>query len=181
MLHGLCNTKSSWNLTSSSSSSSSTSATSDQIIIPPVNDSDVKLTNAIQWIESILESHYKSFIFASITSNGDNSNNNSNNSNDNNNNSTSIESQPFQYVFKSLLCLHEILNGIDDAVDLTELTSGIVLHLRRVMKYQKSSQRHSYHHPHKPRQLQPNQQMIVRSKNNVIEYNENYQLEVVQF
>ena len=173
MLRGLCNSTLSWNVKESSLSSSppsSSSSSSSELKFEYIDDSDMKLINVIQWIESILESHYKSFLFATLSSS----------KNSNNLSSDSLESQPLQYVLKSLLCLHEVLNGLEEASNLTELTSGITLHLKRVIKYQKSYQNQS-------KQLQKHQlsnqqqQIIIQSTNNIIEYNENYQLEVVKF
>lgn len=114
MLHGVCNCEAPWRLPISAASapSSKTQQT------PYLEYNDNTLGNIVTWLESLLESHHTSILFAIKSSSS----------------SSSSDS-----LVQSLLCLVKAMKQLPSSMNLAESTFGMSMHYQRLMKYQSRS------------------------------------------
>ena len=113
MLHGVCNSEDPWRLPISPASAPSSSKTKQT---PYLEYNDNTLGNIVTWLESLLESHHTSILFAIKSS------------------SSSSDS-----LVQSLLCLLKAMKQLPSSMNLAESTFGISMHYQRLMKYQSRS------------------------------------------
>jgi hypothetical protein len=107
MLHGVANSQEPWRLPSTFTTSHT----------PYLEYNDKTLGNIVTWLESLLESHHTSILFAIKSSSASSS----------------------DALVESLLCLLKAMKELPSAMNLAESTFGISMHFQRLMKYQSRS------------------------------------------
>jgi hypothetical protein len=113
MLHGVCNSQEPWRLPISPASTPPFPTST-----PYLEYNDKALGNIVTWLESLLESHHTSILFAIKSSSSDSSSDS---------------------LVESLLCLLKVMKELPSAMNLAESTFGISMHYQRLMKYQSRS------------------------------------------